>query len=86
VQDTGIGIASVDLPHIFEKFYRAQDAGRTGGGSGVGLALVKAVVEGHHGRISVVSEKGKGSTFTVELPAAAALDLESALGIRAGKP
>jgi two-component system sensor histidine kinase GlrK len=86
VQDTGIGIASVDLPHIFDKFYRARDAGRTVGGSGVGLALVKAVVEGHHGKISVVSEKGKGSTFTVELPAAAALDLQSALGIQAGKP
>jgi signal transduction histidine kinase len=85
VADTGIGIHPADLPHIFEKFYRARDAGRTGGGSGVGLALVRAVVEGHRGKISVESEQGMGSTFTVELPAAAALDLESALGIRAGR-
>jgi len=82
VQDTGIGISAADLPHIFEKFYRARNAGRSVGGSGVGLALVKAVVEGHRGRISVVSEQGKGSTFTVELPAAASLDLESALAVR----
>ncbi len=69
VEDTGEGIAEQDIPYIFERFYRA-DASRSSrtGGIGVGLAIVKAIVELHHGSISVKSEKGKGSSFIVTLP------------------
>jgi signal transduction histidine kinase len=84
VQDSGIGISAADLPHIFEKFYRARNAGKTVGGSGVGLALVRAIVEGHRGHISVVSEQGKGSTFTVELPAAIKKDGQRTQQVKAG--
>jgi two-component system sensor histidine kinase BaeS len=68
--DTGTGIPAKDLPHIFERFYRADvSRNRTTGGSGIGLALVKAIIEAHGGTISVLSEEGKGTTFTMELPA-----------------
>ncbi|MBQ7221706.1 MAG: hypothetical protein IJS28_12090 [Synergistaceae bacterium] len=71
VSDTGIGIADKDLPNIFERFYRADESrARVTGGSGVGLAIVKASVEAHGGEIRVESEKGKGSCFTITLPAA----------------
>ena len=71
VSDTGIGIAEKDLPNIFERFYRADESRtRVTGGSGVGLAIVKASVEAHGGKISVESEKGKGSTFTIILSSA----------------
>lgn len=69
VRDTGIGIAAQDLPNVFERFYRADESrARVTGGSGVGLAIVKASVEAHGGTISVESVKGKGSCFRVELP------------------
>ncbi len=69
VEDTGTGIKPADLPHIFDRFYRA-DAARSRGivGRGVGLAIAKAAVEAHGGSISVQSENGKGSLFTVTLP------------------
>lgn len=68
VSDTGIGIAEKDLPNIFERFYRADESrARVTGGSGVGLAIVKASVEAMDGRISVESKKGEGSTFTIRL-------------------
>ena len=69
VCDTGQGIAPEDLPHIFERFYRADKA-RSGaqGHSGLGLAITKAIVEANGGRIEVASELGKGSTFEVRLP------------------
>ncbi|WP_025745646.1 sensor histidine kinase [Kallotenue papyrolyticum] len=70
VQDTGIGIAPEALPHIFERFYRA-DSARTGGGSGLGLAIAKTLIEHQGGTISVESAPGRGSTFTVVLPRAA---------------
>ncbi len=70
VQDTGMGIAPEDLPHVFERFYRADKArARDEGGSGLGLAIARWVVEEHGGEIAAQSEPGKGTTFTVRLPA-----------------
>ncbi len=71
VTDTGIGIAPEDIPHIFERFYRADRArSRERGGSGLGLAIVQSIVQQYHGSIEVESTPGKGSTFTVKLPLA----------------
>ena len=67
ISDTGTGIAKDDLPHVFERFYKA-DKSRTGQGSGMGLAIAKHVVEAHGGKIWVQSEEGKGSTFNFSLP------------------
>jgi len=68
VSDTGIGIAPEHIPHIFERFYRVDKArSRASGGSGLGLTIVKNVVEQHGGTVSVSSEPGKGSRFTVRL-------------------
>lgn len=67
ITDEGIGIAAGDLPHIFERFYRS-DSARTksdGAGYGLGLAIAQKIAEMHKGSISVVSQPGKGSTFTV---------------------
>lgn len=69
VSDPGEGIAPEDLPRVFERFYKARRP-REGGGSGLGLAVVKHTAEAHGGRVSVESEPGKGSTFTIFLPAA----------------
>src|SRR5699024_12584186 len=68
VIDSGIGIATADLPHVFERFYRADKARRSGG-NGLGLALARRVIELHEGQITVTSEPGSGTTFTVDLPA-----------------
>jgi two-component system NtrC family sensor kinase len=69
MRDTGIGIASEDLPKIFDEFYRAPNAKTFKiEGTGVGLAIVKEIVETHGGKIKVRSELGKGSTFTLSLP------------------
>lgn len=69
VTDTGLGISPTDLPHIFERFYRADiSRNRTTGGSGIGLTLVKAIVEAHQGSIDVSSEIGNGASFTVRFP------------------
>jgi signal transduction histidine kinase len=70
VRDTGPGIPSEDLPHIFERFYRAEKS-RTRGkstGFGLGLSIVNWIVEKHGGRIEVASQDGKGTTFAVWLP------------------
>jgi two-component system phosphate regulon sensor histidine kinase PhoR len=67
VSDTGTGIAKDDLPHIFERFFKA-DKSRSGQGSGLGLAIAKHIVEAHGGEIKVRSEEGKGSTFSFNLP------------------
>jgi signal transduction histidine kinase len=72
VHDTGPGIAPEHLPRLFERFYRVDTArSRDEGGTGIGLAIARSVVEAHGGRIWAESEPGKGSTFTFELPVAA---------------
>jgi signal transduction histidine kinase len=70
VSDTGLGISAADLPHIFEPFYRGADAqARQIQGNGLGLSIVKGIVEAHGGRVTVQSTHGAGSTFVVHLPA-----------------
>jgi signal transduction histidine kinase len=70
IQDTGQGIDAADLPHIFERFYRGDKARtRSGGGTGLGLAITREIIARHHGTVDVESTVGKGSTFTVRLPA-----------------
>ena len=69
VQDNGNGIASDDLPHIFERFYRADTSRRSDTGeSGLGLAIVKALVQAHHGRVWAESIQGEGTTMIIEIP------------------
>ncbi len=69
VQDEGIGIAAADLPYIFERFYRTdQSRNRESGGFGLGLTIVKELVEGLAGTITVQSTPGEGSCFTIKLP------------------
>jgi signal transduction histidine kinase len=67
VSNTGRGISAEDLPHLFERFYRA-DQSRTSGNTGLGLAISKAIVEAHGGTIEVASRPDAGTTFTVRLP------------------
>ncbi len=76
VTDSGIGISSAEIAHIFDRFYQADPA-RKGGekhGAGLGLAIVKEIVQAHGGTISVHSAPGEGSTFTVRLPLAPLTD------------
>jgi len=70
IQDTGHGISPADLPHLFERFYRIPDSEGQAEGSGLGLAIAEKIVSEHHGRISVQSEVGVGTTFTIILPLA----------------
>ncbi|HJS27134.1 MAG TPA: ATP-binding protein [Actinomycetota bacterium] len=73
VADTGPGISPEDLPRVFERFYRVdRSRSRDDGGTGIGLAIARSVVEAHGGRIWAESQPGQGSTFTFELPAAPA--------------
>ena len=69
VTDTGIGIDEDDLGHLFDRMYRAGEAERRHiQGTGLGLTIVKAIVDAHEATIAVSSEPGKGTTFRVELP------------------
>ncbi len=69
VADTGVGIPAGDLPHVFDKFYRVKSNCKVAKGTGLGLTLVKHIVEtAHDGKLTVTSEPGKGSTFAIERP------------------
>ncbi|MBQ9272567.1 MAG: sensor histidine kinase [Mogibacterium sp.] len=71
VQDSGIGISESDIPHIFDRFYRADDSrSKQTGGSGLGLAIAKWIIERHGGRFDIISRKDLGTRITVILPPA----------------
>ena len=67
IQDTGAGIAPEDLPHIWERFYKA-DKSRASGGTGLGLAIARQIIELHGATVDVISAAGEGSTFTIRFP------------------
>ena len=74
VSDTGPGLSAQQREHVFERFYRADEArtrrtDRAATGTGLGLAIVAAIVRAHHGTVEVISEPGQGATFRVSLPA-----------------
>jgi signal transduction histidine kinase len=69
VKDHGIGISHAELPSIFEKFYRAREgSAKYTAGAGLGLALVKHIMEAHGGQVKVQSKVGRGSSFTLQFP------------------
>jgi len=69
IRDTGIGISTEELPFIFERFYRTDKSRtRDTGGSGIGLTIVKKIVDAHHGQILVESTPGVGSRFVIRIP------------------
>ncbi len=88
VSDTGVGIPPEALPHVFERFYRADNArARWRGGGGLGLSIVRSIVENYGGQVSVTSTLSKGSTFTLHLPVANGCPIsadESAAGAETG--
>jgi len=80
VDEAGVGICSEQIAHGFELFYRADRArSRNRGGAGLGLPIVKWIVDAHGGHVHVASEQGAGSHFTIELPLAPAIEPEPAL-------
>lgn len=87
VRDTGVGIPQADLPHVLERFYRADPArSRDPGGTGLGLSIADWIVRQHGGRIAIASSIGEGSTVTVRLPAASALSDGAPRGARTVAP
>jgi signal transduction histidine kinase len=69
VRDTGVGISATDLPRVFDRFFRVDEARcREGGGAGLGLAIVRAICAGHGAEITVESREGHGSCFRVHFP------------------
>jgi signal transduction histidine kinase/CheY-like chemotaxis protein len=70
VADSGVGMTSEELEHVFERFYRGPSGAREAPGTGLGLSIVKSLVDLHGGRIAVSSEPGRGTTFRVRLPVA----------------
>ena len=69
IADTGVGIAATDLPHVFDRFWRADPSrSRDTGGSGLGLAIVRQIAETHSGSVTATSTVGLGSTFTLQIP------------------
>ena len=69
VKDFGVGISSAHQKHIFDKFYRVSSGNLANSrGTGLGLSLVKQLMDGQHGKITVLSEPGKGSTFNLYFP------------------
>jgi len=69
VKDTGIGISEIDLPYVFERFYRADESrNKLTGGAGIGLTISKSIVEAHKGNITVDSEIGQGTKFVAKIP------------------
>ena len=81
VSDNGCGISPEDLPHIFDRFYRADKSrARKVGGAGLGLAIAKQAIESSHGTITCESAVGSGTTFTVRLPATAELPVDRPRG------
>src|SRR5439155_257710 len=85
VADTGIGIGAEDLPHLFERFYRAREArSRSHEGTGIGLSLVQELVKLHGGTIDVTSRPGEGTTFSVALPRGTAHLPKDRIGARSG--
>jgi signal transduction histidine kinase len=78
VCDTGEGITTEDLPHIFEQFYRGEKSrSRATGGAGLGLAIAQGIIEAHSGHIGVESTPGEGTRFFFTLPALAEPEQEN---------
>jgi signal transduction histidine kinase len=86
VQDTGMGIDSVDMPHLFKRFYRGQKVGQLNiPGTGLGLTICQEIVQQHRGTIEVESQLNMGSTFTIWLPVYRSSELETAESTPAAK-